>query len=254
MFKLSRATLIAMALSSTLLLNGCAAVLLGGAAAGTGAVIGSDSRSVDIQMYDEQIEQDCKRILSDHRSDSDSKVFNVSVVAINGNVLLAGQTKNQAYYKNCLSKIKNVQYVRHVYDYVENRSPISQSAMSNDAWITSKVKSQLLFGKNISSGRFKVFTEDKVVFLMGYVTHDEANRAVNQVKNNVSGITKVVTIFDYMDGSSNPDPRVEIRSKKSTVNASSSMAAEAQSSVDNGGAEIMGDDSDLLSPATPANW
>lgn len=254
MFKLSRATLIAAALSSTLLLNGCAAVLLGGAAAGTGAVIGSDSRSVDIQMYDEQIEQDCKRILSDHRSDSDSKVFNVSVVAINGNVLLAGQTKNQAYYKSCLSKIKNVQYVRHVYDYVENRSPISQSAMSNDAWITSKVKSQLLFGKNISSGRFKVFTEDKVVFLMGYVTHDEANRAVNQVKNNVSGITKVVTIFDYMDGSSNPDPRVEIRSKKSTVNASSSMAAEAQSSVDNGGSEIMGDDSDLLSPATPANW
>ena len=77
MFKLSRATLIAAALSSTLLLNGCAAVLLGGAAAGTGAVIGSDSRSVDIQMYDEQIEQDCKRILSDHRSDSDSKVFNV---------------------------------------------------------------------------------------------------------------------------------------------------------------------------------
>ena len=168
--------------------------------------------------------------------------------------MLAGQTKNQAYYKSCLSKIKNVQYVRHVYDYVENRSPISQSAMSNDAWITSKVKSQLLFGKNISSGRFKVFTEDKVVFLMGYVTYDEANRAVNQVKNNVSGITKVVTIFDYMDGSSNPDPRVEIRSKKSTVNASSSMAAEAQSSVDNGGAEIMGDDSDLLSPATPANW
>ncbi|MCI6796376.1 MAG: BON domain-containing protein [Succinatimonas sp.] len=242
------------AVSSALLLNGCVAALVGGAAAGAGAVVGSDSRTVDIQMYDEQIEQDCKHILSDHRSDSDEKVFNVSVVAVNGNVLLAGQTKNQSYFNSCLEQIKHVEYVRHVYNYVENREPISSSAISNDAWITSKVKSQLLFGKNISSGRFKVFTEDKVVYLMGYVTRDEASRAVNQIKKNVSGIRKIVTIFDYMDSAQNPDPAVEQRKQASTVNRSSSMAAESQSTADNGGATIVGDDDELLAPAKPANW
>lgn len=248
-------SLIAVAvLSCGLMLNGCAAVLVGAAAGGTGAVIGSDSRTVDVQMYDEQIENDCKRILTDHRSDSNSKIFNVDVVAVNGNVLVAGQTENQSYLQQCIEQMKQVQYVRNVYNYVENRAPISASEKSSDAWITSKVKSQLLFGKKISSGRFKVFTENKVVYLMGYVTRDEAARAVNQVKNNVSGISKVVTIFDYMDSVNSPDPVVEQRAKSSTTNSSSSMAAESQSSVDNGGATIVSGDDDLLAPAQPANW
>ena len=241
-------------LSATLMLNGCAAVLVGAAAGGTGAVIGSDSRTVDIQMYDEQIENDCKRILTDHRTDSNSKTFNVDVVAVNGNVLVAGQTKNQSYLQSCVDAMKNVQYVRNVYNYVEDRDPISASEQSSDTWITTKVKNQLLFGKKISSGRFKVFTENKVVYLMGYVTRDEAARAVNQVKNNVSGVSKVVTIFDYMDSANTPDPVVEQRAKSSTTNSSSSLAAESQSSVDNGGATVVSGDDELLAPAQPANW
>ena len=88
---------------------------------------------------------------------------------------------------------------------------------------------------------------------MGYVTRDEASRAVNQIKKNVSGIRKIVNIFDYMDSAQNPDPAAEQRKQASTVNRSSSMAAESQSTADNGGATIVGDD-ELLTPAKPANW
>lgn len=234
-------------------LSGCVALVAAGAAGGAGAVIGSDSRTVDVQMYDQQIEEDAKTILSDHRSDSDSKVFNVSVVAVNGNVLLAGQTTNWSYYKSCVEQIKKVQYVRKVYDYVENRAPISSSAVAKDTWITSKVKSALLFGEKISSGRFKVFTEDQVVYLMGYVTRDEAKRAIVQTKK-VSDIRKIVQIFDYMDSVSTPDPNLERSASSRTTNSSSSLASESQSTADNGGASIVGDDDGLLAPAEPANW
>lgn len=246
--------------ASPLMLNGCiTAALVGGAAAG-GAVVGSDSRTVDVQMYDQQIENDARAILNDHKSDSDSKVFNVAVVSVNGQVLLAGQTTNWDYYQNCVSAIKKVQYVRKVYNYVEKREPISNSAIAADALVTGQVKTALLAGKGIASGRFKVFTEDKVVYLMGYVTRDEARRAVNQARK-VGGIRKIVTIFDYMDSGSNPAPSVNDNSQAPVVsanggtNSSSSMAAESQSSADNGGATIVGsDDGGLLAPATPANW
>ena len=247
------------------MLNGCITAMVAGGAAAGGAIVGSDSRTVDVQMYDQQIENDARAILGDHKSDSDSKVFNVAVVSVNGNVLLAGQTTSWDYYNRCLAAIKKVQYVRKVYNYVEQRAPISNSAIAADAVTTGQVKTMLLAGKGIASGRFKVFTEDKGVYLMGYVTRDEARRAVNQARK-VGGIKRIVTIFDYMDNSSNPAPSVNDNSQASVVdassapadgstNSSSSMAAESQSSADNGGATIVGsDDGSLLAPATPANW
>ncbi len=249
-----------------LMLNGCVTALVAGGAAAGGTMIGSDSRTVDVQMYDQQIENDARAILNDHKSDSDSKVFNVAVVSVNGNVLLAGQTTSWDYFQNCVAAIRKVQYVRKVYNYVEHRAPISGSAIAADAVITGQVKAMLLAGKGIASGRFKVFTEDKVVYLMGYVTRDESRRAVNQARK-VSGIKRIVTIFDYMDSAGNPAPSVNDKSQASvvdatgapaagSVNSSSSMAAETQSSADNGGASIVGsnDDGGLLAPATPANW
>lgn len=261
--KLALAALLA---APAFVLNGCVTAMVAGGAAAGGAIVGSDSRTVDVQMYDQQIEDDAKRILNDHKSDSNSQVFNVAVVSVNGKVLLAGQTTSWDYYKSCVAAIKKVQYVRKVYDYVERRAPISASAIAADAALTGRVKTMLLFGKGISSGRFKVFTEDKVVYLMGYVTRDEAQRAITQAKK-VSGIKKIVIIFDYMDSPSNPAPSVGDDSSSASVtyasgapaagsvNSSSSMAAESQSSVDNGGASIVSsDDSGLLAPATPANW
>ena len=127
-----------------------------------------------------------------------------------------------------------------------------------DSYITSKVKGALLVGSKISSGRFKVYTEDSVVFLLGYVTRDEGARAINQARK-IDGIKKIVPIFDYMDQSGTPNssdgaPVVNGSSKtavKGSANSSSSMALETQSEVDNGGA-VLEEDSDLLAPSSPA--
>ena len=60
---------------SSLTLNGCVTMLVGGAAAGVGAVVGSDSRTVDVQVDDQKIENEASSYLSNDRMRSDPKVF-----------------------------------------------------------------------------------------------------------------------------------------------------------------------------------
>lgn len=242
---------------ATVSLNGCVAALVGAGAAGAagGAMVGAESRTVDLIYYDEKIEYQAKRVLSDHRAESSADNWSVTALAICGNVLLAGETTNTSYLKWCEDEIRKIEHVRNVYNYVQLKEPVGASVVASDTLITTKVKSALLFGKQISSGRFKVFTEDSNVFLMGYVTRDEAARAVNQTKK-VSGVNRIITIFDYMDAL-NDSPTVsqvqgEVTAQTPTpvVNNSSSLASELQSTVDNGGAAIIEDSSTQLQSAS----
>ena len=256
--KLKKLSLVLAVSSSVFMLNGCVTALVGATAAGAGALIGSDSRTVDVQVDDQKIEVDVGRILTNDRMKSDGKRFRVDAVSVNGNVLLVGQTRDTEYLNWASSYIRKVKNVKRVYNYVENKDPVKASVIAHDSYITSKVKSALLFGSKISSGRFKVYTEDSVVFLLGYVTRDEGQRAINQARK-VDGIRKIVPIYDYMDQSGTPNssdgaPVVNGSSKtavKGSDNSSSSMALETQSEVDNGGA-VLEEDSDLLAPSSPA--
>ncbi|MCH2353902.1 MAG: BON domain-containing protein [Pseudomonadales bacterium] len=60
------------------------------------------------------------------------------------------------------------------------------------------MRSKLLITQNVNLNRFKVVTNNGVVFLMGLVPQDEANRAVEAVRT-VFGVQKVVKILEYVD-------------------------------------------------------
>ncbi|MGN0895062.1 MAG: BON domain-containing protein [Succinivibrio sp.] len=257
---LKPAMLLGVVSSSLFLCNGCVTALVGATAAGAGAVIGSDSRTIDVQVDDQSIENKVSRILTNDRMRSDSKVFRVDCVSVNGNVLLVGQTEDTDYMNWAIGYIKQVEGVKRIFNCVERKPPVSGSVIASDTYITAKVKSALLVGSKISSGRFKVYTEDSVVYLLGYVTRDEAQRAINQTRK-ISGIRKIHPIFDYMDNSGTPNSsdnvpvygnsQSESVSSVSSARNSSSLAQEVQSDVDNGGA-VLEDDNDLLAPSAPA--
>lgn len=254
--------LLAVSAAPVFLLNGCVTALVGATAAGTGTVVGSDSRTVDKMVDDENIERQAMDIVMPYQDTYEQKqTCSIDVVSVNGNVLIVGQTTRQDDLNSIIAQIKNIKNVRKVYNYVQNKPPVSAAVTARDTLITSEVKSALLFGKQISSGRFKVYTEDSNVYLLGYVTKDEAQRAINQTRK-VGGINRIYTIFDYMNAIPAPstvdvvDGDIANKSEPGSVaNNSSSMAAESQATVDNGGASIVEDDSNLLAPAKPAaNW
>jgi osmotically-inducible protein OsmY len=56
----------------------------------------------------------------------------------------------------------------------------------------------MLTTKNLKSGSIKVVTENGVVYLMGIVSHQQADIAAD-IARQVSGVQKVVKVFQYSD-------------------------------------------------------
>jgi osmotically-inducible protein OsmY len=67
---------------------------------------------------------------------------------------------------------------------------------SNDTFITSKVKTRFVTENRFPANLVKVVTENSVVYLMGIVTNEEAEAAVD-IARNTDGVTKVVKVFEY---------------------------------------------------------
>ncbi|KQQ67691.1 phospholipid-binding protein [Pseudomonas sp. Leaf127] len=122
----------------------------------------------------------------------------VVVTSYNGIVLLAGQTPRAELKTIAEQAAASVQRVKKVNNELQILPPSSLLARNNDAWLTTKIKSQMLTDNSIPGSRIKVVTENGIVYLLGLVTQDEANRATNLVQG-VSGVQKIVRLFEYID-------------------------------------------------------
>ncbi|MDT9120834.1 BON domain-containing protein, partial [Escherichia coli] len=83
-----------------------------------------------------------------------------------------------------------------VYNELQVQRPASLLARSNDSLLTTKIKSQMLADATVPSTRVKVVTENGIVYMLGLVTREEANAATRVVQS-VSGVQKVVRLFEY---------------------------------------------------------
>ena len=213
------ASLLMLGAFSVMTTTGCTAILAG-SAIGAGAVVAADGRTVGTMVDDEGIELKASKYLSNNREIYEASKLDAT--SVNGNVLLTGQCRDKEYIEYIVTRVKAIPEVKNVINRIEMIEPLGMSERSTDTWITTKVKTQLLFGQQINSGRFKVITENRVVYLIGVVNHSEANRAVN-VARGIDGVKKVVKIFEYMED-------------KGTANVVNGDAATAPSSSSSSGA------------------
>lgn len=122
----------------------------------------------------------------------------IVVTSYNGIVLLAGQTPREDLKAKAEQAAAAVQRVKKVNNELQVIEPSSLAARTSDNWLTTKIKTQMLADNNIPGSRIKVVTENGIVYLLGLVTRDEANRATNLVQG-VSGVQKIVKLFEYID-------------------------------------------------------
>ncbi len=122
----------------------------------------------------------------------------IVVASYNGVVLLAGQTPRADLKNLAEQSAAAVQRVKRVHNELQVLPPSSALARSNDSWLTTKIKAQMLTDSVIPGSRIKVITENGIVYLLGLVTHQEANLATNKVQS-VSGVQKIVKLFEYID-------------------------------------------------------
>lgn len=186
-----RIMLLSVAISTA---GGCAAVAVGGAAAGATAAV--DRRTTGTLIEDEAIELKARRAFS---SDKDlSGQAHLNATSFNTVVLVSGETPTEELRARAIEHVRKIPKVSHVHNEVTVAAPSSMMSRSSDSVITSKVKTKLLANENIDGIHVKVVTENGVVYLMGLLSRAEADRAT-EVARLTGGVQKVVKLFQYTD-------------------------------------------------------
>ena len=150
-------------------------------------------RSAGGFIDDEIIET--KALVNIDKSSEELAQSHIIVVSFNGTVLLAGQVGSEELRQSAARAVDKIN-VKRIHNEITISGDTSMVARSNDAWITSKIKSKMLVNGDIDSSTIKVVTENGVVYLMGLVTKKEAE-VITEIARTSAGVQKVVRIFEY---------------------------------------------------------
>ncbi len=172
-------------------LQGCFAVIVGGAA--VGAFAATDRRSLGAQTEDKEIAAKANTRLSKAIGDAG----HVDVTSYNRKVLLTGEVRDEQTKQLAEQEVRQVGGVENVMNELEVTFNSSLSSRSNDAYITTKVRAELVEERNLNSNSIEINTERGTVYLLGIVTETEGQIAAIRASK-VSGVVRVVKMFEYI--------------------------------------------------------
>ncbi|RUR28216.1 BON domain-containing protein [Vreelandella nanhaiensis] len=173
------------------------AVLISGCATNTASNPANyGQRSNDVEAVDATIEREAERALD--RADARLGDARIRAHSYNGSLLLVGQVPSEELRTKAGDVARNLRGVNQVHNELTIAARLPASQRLTDTWLTTNVVSTLATNDRIDSSKLKVTTENASVYLMGMVTHEEADRIVNAVSS-VGGIQRIVKVFEYID-------------------------------------------------------
>lgn len=178
-------------------LSGCGAVVVGGAL--TTAKVAHDRRTTGTFVEDQEI---FLRAAAIRNEDAQlQQLSNINIDVFNLQVLLTGQAENPEIVESFRQQVAAIPRVRQVFNEVVIGAESTWSEATADAYLTTKVK-LAMFDVDVPGfdpTRVKVTSAQGSVFLMGLVTLQEADAATERARF-VSGVKRVVKLFEYIDG------------------------------------------------------
>ena len=174
-----------------LALQGCVPLVLGGAGAAAYSSL-EDRRTTGTQIDDESIEVRASNRISDRFGSA----VHVNVTSYNRVALVTGEVSDERTRAEVEKIVRAVPNVRDVTNDLQIAGMSSMVSRGNDSYLTTKVRGRLFDTKRVSPVHLKVVSEAGVVYLMGVVTEQEADEAVEIVRN-TGGVRKVVKVFEY---------------------------------------------------------
>lgn len=166
-----------------------------GAAAGAAAIaMVYDHRSISNTLTDTKI---ANKIVARLKMDKSMwEESHIEVTTFNHVVLLTGQTPKPEWRQEAGDIAKSALDVDKVYNQLSIEGPTSSLTRTSDAWITTKIRTEMLANTDLKSSSIKVVTENGSVYLMGMLTQTQADIAVD-IARKVSGVQRVIKVFIY---------------------------------------------------------
>lgn len=127
--------------------------------------------------------------------DSANRFSHVNVKVNEGRVLLAGHVHALPARIDAVRLAWEVEGVREVINDIKVSHDERNKAAhySRDTWITTQVKSKLLFAENIKSSNYSIDTVGGVVYIMGIADSKEELAKVTDIARKVDHVKKVVS-------------------------------------------------------------
>jgi osmotically-inducible protein OsmY len=171
-------------------LQGCFPLAVTGV--GAAAVMVSDRRTTGTYIEDESIEW---KVLARVRERFAGA--HVTSTSFNRRVLLTGEAPNEEAKKQIEEAVRAIENVKDVTNELQVAGASSIASRGNDVLISSNVKARMVNNGKFSPLHVKVVTEAGVVYLMGLVSSQEGDAAV-EVARTTSGVSRVVKVFEYI--------------------------------------------------------
>jgi len=181
----------ALALATLGSLQGCIALVAGGAVAGGMSL--NDRRTGGAQIEDQAIELKSGGRIREAIGDKG----HVNVTSYNRVALITGEVPEDADKAAVEKAIAGIEGVTNVVNELEVGANSTLSTRSSDTVISGRVKAALIDAKDIQSSAIKVVTERGNVYLMGRVSEREATRASDIARSQPS-VLKVVRVFEIL--------------------------------------------------------
>ena len=153
----------------------------------------SDRRSPGVQAIDVGIEFEAGNQLSKRFGDN----AHINVTAFNQKVLLTGEVKDEKIKADAGSYVSSLKNARAVFNELVVGPNSEYSARANDAYLSSKIKTQMIFTNDLPSNSMNIIAEGTNVYLMGILTQSEAEEA-KRIASHASGVKEVYAYFDII--------------------------------------------------------
>ncbi len=191
-FNVTIATVCALALAPGLC--GCAAAIVGGlAAAGGAGYQAAQERGINGAFDDAKLKTDIAMSLGAQYGDILATVYW-------GRVLLTGASPSPQQKSQAEQAVSQMPGVRAVYNEIVVGPPQSPWDVAQDAWITTRVKSDLVFDADVRSGNYLIDTDHRSVYLIGTArSQPELDRAT-ELARYVPGVQRVVSYVEIRQG------------------------------------------------------
>jgi osmotically-inducible protein OsmY len=112
-------------------------------------------------------------------------------------LIVTGQVPTDELRSQIAASLKTIPKVVRIYNATTVGPPATTKEQVQDSWLTTKVKSKMIASNELYADKVKVITEKQVVYLIGIVTHQEGQCAIDLAKS-TDGVNQVVTFFYYM--------------------------------------------------------
>lgn len=118
----------------------------------------------------------------------------LDIAVFNKDILIAGHVPSQEFYDELLQRLGKIKGYRRLFNQVTvNQRP---SSSIQDSWITTKIRSQIFADASIDPNAFKVVTSDHIVYLMGDVKAEQAEKVI-KIARFTDGVERVIKLMKY---------------------------------------------------------